>query len=476
MNESRYARDWRALYSDIRRDIYALTKACDFEPTWQQGEVLDIVQWESTQPVWKRKKRVTVKSGQGPGKSTVSVYVAGWRSLMGGVGTLTVVTAPTMTQLKDVFLGEARRQFQHAEPCLKKLIDIKSDRIVFAGKPNWAIRCRTATRPENFQGYHQKRMTFIVDEASGVDAGIIQQIQGTLTNDDSLLMLIGNPNTRSCKFYDTFNKQRHQYHTFTFNAEDSPIVDKGNIKRLEDEYGRDSDVFRVRVLGEFPEVDPDAVLNVDDLEACTVPKPYECINHNRTGRYPNQIGIDVARFGSDESTIYVRSGAAILAHKAFTKTDPSIVLAQAMELQKQFQWGDNECRYVLDADGMGQGVAHILHNNSKTVLEYHAGGPSYDPDFENVATHAWFQIRELSKQRLISMPNDNRLLQQLGSRKYEVKQKKGRSVSCIESKQKYKERMAKEGVDDAGSPDRADGFVMAFYEPEKAGVVRIGGR
>jgi ribosomal protein L35 len=57
----------------------------------------------------------------------------------------------------------------------------------------------------------------------------------------------------------------------TFNAEESPewIVNPQRNKDLEDLYGRDSDVYRIRVLGEFPHSDPNCVFSSEDLEKCT---------------------------------------------------------------------------------------------------------------------------------------------------------------------------------------------------------------
>jgi hypothetical protein len=464
---SRFEKLWAAMYADIRKSIFNLCKFHNFEPTWQQGDVLERVQWESRQPFHKRKKRIAVKSGQGPGKSTVSTYIAEWRTFQ-AVDAMTIVTAPTMTQLQDVFLGELRRQLKNADPILKRNIDIKSQKVTFGRRPNWMIRCRTAVRPENFQGYHDKYLTFIADDASGVDAGIIEQIQGTLTNEDSLFVAIGNPNTRSCKFYEFFTSQRHLWHTFTFNAEESPIVSRDNIQKLEDEYGRDSDVFRVRVLGEFPNMDPNCVVSMEDLEACTKNKPGPAASDkqflNAHGERARQIGIDFARYGSDESVIYRRSGGAVVEWEKFTKTDPSRVVMRAMEMQKRAGWKDDKCWYVVDAGGMGQGVVHMLHDADKQVLEFHNGGKSSDPQYYDKVTEAWFTFARMAKTRKLSIPKDNRLIHQLCSRQYRTDHQKGKTKLRLESKEDYVKRLVREGVNDAPSPDRADAIVMAFYE------------
>jgi hypothetical protein len=110
---------------------------------------------------------------------------------------------------------------------------------------------------------------------------------------------IGNPNLRDCAFFDCFNKDRELWHTFTMNAEDSEIVSKENIERIAEEFGRDSDVFRVRVLGEFPEQDPNTVMNPDDLEACS---NTDALKFSQTGNQ-KQFGLDLARFGSERGGV-----------------------------------------------------------------------------------------------------------------------------------------------------------------------------
>ncbi len=58
----------------------------------------------------------------------------------------------------------------------------------------WFATAKTATKPENMQGFHEDHMLIVVDEASGVADPIMEAILGTLTGDDNKLLLMGNPN------------------------------------------------------------------------------------------------------------------------------------------------------------------------------------------------------------------------------------------------------------------------------------------
>lgn len=456
---SRSSSELERLYRYVRKSPFNLCSLLNFEPTWQQREVLESVHQQTFYPPEYRKRRISVKSGQGPGKTTVSVIAGVWRALLGPKA-LTVVSAPTMRQCKDVWLTEARRLFEKAHPVLKRHIDITRSKVVVAGDPDWGVWTVTATKPENAQGYHQKYLTFIFDEASGVEEEIIQQAKGTLTNKNSLLLMIGNPNKRNCSFYKCFTSQRSMWECFTFNAEESPLVSKENIHLLEKEYGRDSDVFRVRVLGEFPYRDPDVILSEEDIVACTKTDIYKLAARTRTdlsGRTgpARQFGIDFARFGGDESVIYRRQGNVIAGEPIyFNHIEPSQVVLHAFEMQRKAGWSDSSTWYIPDAGGMGQGVMDMFYNKGKNILEFHTNGTAMDSQYYGKMTEAWFNLRHLFKSRLIHIPNDQRLIEQLCTRKYFADRKDGKIE--IESKKLY--------CKEHESPDRADALAMAFYD------------
>jgi len=452
-----FARHFKPFYEEISSNIFRFCQALNLTPTWQQAMLLKAVQ--------DGHRRIAVKSGQGPGKTTATAVIALWRTLQ-HVNALTIVTAPTMRQCKDVWLVEARRRMEKADPMLKKFVKITKTKIEIGGKPDWGIKLVTATREENAQGYHEEHMSVIGEEASGIPRELVTQFKGTLSNPDSLFVLVGNPNSRDCAFFDCFNSQRHMWHCITFNAEEAPaqIVDPQRNKDLEEEFGRDSDVYRIRVLGEFPFSDPNCVMSSEDLEKCAEEADkLRCSMLNRHadfgGGRARQFGIDFSRYGGDESCIYQRSGNAIAQWQRFSHTDPSDVCDVAFRMQMEHKWKNKDTLYVPDAGGMGQGIMHRFHKANKNVIEFHNGGTAIDSvQFANKITEAWFHMARLVKGRDCNIPNDNRLIQQLSTRRYYTN-RKGKLI--LETKDEYMKR----GYD---SPDRGDGCVLAFYDQEIA--------
>lgn len=441
-----------------------------FEYTWQQEGLFDIIQLESYLPVEKRLKRVAVRSGQGPGKTAASVIVALWRCIR-YEDALCIVTAPSMRQCKQ-WIDECARLLKTAHPVMQKMVKTYGTKVEINGSKIWGIRTATATRPENLQGIHEKRLTFIADEASGVAPGIIETIKGTLSNPDALFLMIGNPNTTSCAFYDCFTAHADQWHRLCFNAEDTArdyphLVSPSRNRQLEWEYGRDSDQYRIRVLGEFPHEDPNNVMGLRDLTICTKTNLLGCASITDMMRVNKAIGIDYARFGGDESVVARRAGLAIVDFRTFTKTEPALVTDFAYRLQHDSNWKNRECWYIPDAGGMGQGLMNSFYEAGKNVLEFHTTGRAHDSDmFADIYSEAWWNLRNLVREHIVRIPNDSRLLKQLSTRQYYT-DRKGKLK--VESKDEWRKRME---IDE--SPDRADAVVLAFYPHigEEARVVK----
>lgn len=271
-------------------------------------------------------------------------------------------------------------------------------------------------------------------------------------------------NTRSSYFFDTFNRLRDDWHCIHIDAEKTPISSWFGATRNADiarEFGIDSDVYRVRVKGDFPSVDPDSVMGSEELERCTGPdRLMAAIREGRSSGFRRAIGYDFARFGSDESVIAVRNGYALTSLESFAKVDPSRVIAKGFARQKELAWADRDVQHIFDAGGMGQGLAHIFYDAGKECLEFNFGGKPMDSAYGNLITEAYFLFAKMIRKKTVYIPNDPTLIRQLSNRKYMVNNK-GKIV--LEEKSVFKRRnQDEEGNGD--SPDRADACVMAFYD------------
>lgn len=441
-------------------DIYNFADACRFIPHTQQRWVLDAIMEGDGQKF----TGIAVKSGQGPGKTAVGALIALWRALR-VERSLTVYTAPSLRQIKDSAFAEITSHVTNMPGWLKKYFTVDTTRVSIAGDRHWGIQGMTSSTGPAVQGPHRPEgLTVIMEETSGITRDIFQTFEGTLSQDDSLMVCIGNPNTRDCIFFDMFQPGKKEYFKkFTFNCEDTAkwhpnILAKERNERLELDYGRHSDVYRVRVLGEFPLTDPNTIIPAHLLEACTstslIHKAMAVINPN-TGRINKQIGADFARFGGDENSTTSCYGNAAIDLWAKANVEPIEALEKGYEFQAMQGWGNNECTYVCDASGIGQGVMYNVTRSNRNLYEFHNGSTPFNrSSYKDKITEAWFSVREKLKMgEPIYIPNDRILIDQLVNRQYFMTKD---NLLIIESKDHYEAR-------GYNSPDRAESWIMAMY-------------
>lgn len=462
MSRSQAGSGFRKFYDYIRKDINNFVKALGIgDITFQQQELFDIAQ-EGTMK--RDSTLIAVRSGQGPGKTFASTILGLWRTCRHRNAKL-IVCAPSMHQAKDVWLSQAKKHIQNpkAHPYLREMFTFTNTGFGLCGykASEWGCMLKTATSAENMRGQHETNMDIIIEEASGVSDEIVNILRGTQSNRGGLFLMIGNPSQRSGSFFDAFHSEANRWNKLHWNAEDLEDMDLQwfNPQRNWDYaemHGRDSDYYRVNVLGEFPKSDPDTIISEQDLYRCLdVVKVGRLQNMLVDGRNPKQIGLDFARFGSDESVRMARMGNAIIDWDFKTKTEPIDVVRQAFLYQSRVRWSNEDCIYVPDSVGIGQGVMFAFREAGKRTHAFHPSKlPSDTKMFDDQITEAWFNVAEKIKKMSFHCPADKTLIRQLCSRRYSLTSK---GKLKVESKDDYKARGNE-------SPDRADALVMAMYD------------
>ena len=167
-------------------------------PEYQRNPVLfarEVLQFESDD--WQKRAlmdlaespKVAIKSGQGVGKTGLEAVALLWFLCCYPYPRI-VATAPTKQQLHDVLWSEASKWLSKS-PLLSAILKWTKTHIYMIGnETRWFAATRTATKPENMQGFHEDNMLFIVDEASGVADSIMEAILGTLSGENNKLLLL----------------------------------------------------------------------------------------------------------------------------------------------------------------------------------------------------------------------------------------------------------------------------------------------
>lgn len=407
-------------------------------------------------------KLTTVRSGHGVGKSTVEAWSVIWFMCTRPFPKIPC-TAPTQHQLFDILWAEVSKWLRNNPALARELVWTK-EKVYMKGYPEeWFAVARTASKPDALQGFHAEDLLFIIDEASGVDDVIFEPVLGALSTPGARLLMCGNPTQLSGFFYDSHNKNRANYATFHIDGRKSGRVPQDFVQTIINMYGEDSDVFRVRVAGDFPLQEDDIFIPLSLVEASImteyIPRPRPTLVH---------IGCDVARFGDDKTVIGYKVDEKVTLHKKrqgqdTMKTADDIILL-GEELTARYKLTD-PIPVKVDDGGVGGGVVDRLRQVKRNNPERFWWMEVYPVKFGERIRHKYYhdtttymmsvvkkllspydEETGLRKPVELILPNDDDLVAQLSGRKYGLTEV---SKIKIESKDAVKKR-------GQPSPDEAD--------------------
>ena len=431
-----------------------------FDPDrWQRESLIDLA----------GNSKVAIKSGQGVGKTGMEAVALLW-FLTCFPYPRVVATAPTKQQLHDVLWSEVAK-WQEQSPLLREILKWTKTHIYMIGyEKRWFAAARTATKSENMQGFHEKNMLFIVDEASGVSDPIMEAILGTLSGENNKLLLCGNPTRTSGTFFEAFHTDRAMYQCYTVSSIDSPRTNKQNIESLIRKYGADSNVVRVRVFGEFPKQEDDVFIMLSLIEHCGS-KIYELPEDK--GMPYIMFGVDVARFGDDETVIYrnTKGKLKLAVHRKGQDLMATVgdIVSQYKKVMREFPDYQGRIYVNIDDTGLGGGVTDRLKevkqeqqlhrlfivpiNAAEKIETDTKEGKEAAEYYNNLTTHMWAVLRELMERKQIEIEEEADTFAQLSVRKYFM-------ASNGKLELESKKEMKKRGV---SSPDRADAAALSVY-------------
>ena len=168
------------------------------------------------------------------------------------------------------------------------------------------------------------------------------------------------------------------------------------------------------------------------------------------------IGVDVARFGDDESVIFPRLGmdARSFPPLKFQGLDTVQLTGRVIECLRGFRNKGLECAGLfVDGGGVGGGVVDQLRNLSYNPIEVQfGGGPTDKTTYRFKSDEMWGCMRDSIATRLI-LPEDGELKDQLTQREY------GYTLTGNKIHLETKKDMKARGL---SSPDLADALALTF--------------
>jgi len=463
-------------------------------------EVLGFHPWESTAVSCAtqadilrsaaKDNRVAIRSGHKCGKSRICAALALWEFVC-WPGSRTVITAPTHRQIENIIWRELTSLYKNARRPIGGVLHKTPGKGLEHPKHQTQVIGFSTNEADRVSGISGKRVTYIVDEASGVDPAIFTAIEGNrAAGKASRLVMISNPTQPTGTFYDAFHAKARFYtrhHISSRQVAHARAKGKGRfpkgpgladidwVKEKEDEWGFDSDDLRVRCDGDFAKSGAQSIVSAANYDAAV--KRWSPGGARPWRKNRLEVAVDVAHFGDDTSAIVGRRGHYVYRPEGHNQLDgPQLALKVWNYVQSLTEHTDHSAvtkkpRVRVELVGVGASCFDTLrHDYSRwlDVVAYIPSASAEDPEKHiNLRAEVWFNARDRISVSPYEIPEHPRMRDETLAVHY-LYDKTNRYQA--ESKKNIKKRLKV-------SPDFGDAFVMCLWDPPQGfgRTVRIPG-
>lgn len=457
----------KQLASLSEQDRIDIAKAVEqyelLDPVVFANRILEMEPWSKQAEVMRaitKYDRVAVRSGHKIGKSACAAALALWWYHTRPRATV-VLTSTTDDQVGKILWAELTRLYQRAPAILGGEMH-ESHRAGLRHKDGRRIFGLASNKGEGMAGFSGEELLFIMDEASGIEDYIFDAIEGNRAGGARVIMF-GNPTQQSGRFYEAFHDDRGFWHCVHISSETTPNVTEGRIvvpglatreyvEEKKAEWGEASPLYQIRVAGNFPDRASDAVIDLILVENCSKkwrrPVPEDGIL---------EIGVDVARFGEDDTVITPRRGLFAGESLVLSHMDNVRVAGEVLRFARNLRAGSERPIVRVDGGGNGSGVVDILRQNRELqLIDANASQNAVSStEHSRLRDALWFNLRDWLKAGG-QVPHDRKLVQELAAPTYAF-DTKGRLK--VESKDDIRAKLRPQR-----SPDRADALALAVYQ------------
>lgn len=472
-------------------------------------------------------KCTAVQAAHGVGKTFIEACLALW-FLMTHRNSIVITTAPTERQVREILWSEINNLIVKSG-----LFIGGKDRLTgYAFGPRWfatgitTIAGNDEDSAVRFQGYHANHILVIVDEAVGIQPAIWEAIDGITSSKEAKILAVANPATPNCVFKEKIDSRT--WNVLKVSALNHPnvlqkkeiipgavsyewikdkikmwckeitndqlLITNDNIFEFGGKHYVPNNLFKWKVLGEFPEESTDTLIPRTAVQSavqrgkkCTESECNECMeseygeknssysihsNHSTHSTHSTNcfMSIDVARFGSDSSVIALNRDN-FITHYTFYNLDTAKLTGEAINLIKKYK----PAKVGVDCDGIGAGVYDNLNEalSSEVIdtelIEIHGGANAVsslsslgslsslsrkkDDEFMNLRAQIYWLLKEDIETLAIQPDEGNEIEIGLSSIKYFFNTK---GKIQIESKDDIRKRLGR-------SPDAEDAIAYVNF-------------
>ena len=425
---------WKTRPSVFVRDVLQA------EPTPYQAEILDAVL---------KYRRVAVRSPHGGGKTSVAAWLVLWAVANFEFDFKVITTASAWRQLARFTWPEIHKWYRQAR---WQLVGKKPELLALSIKADGGEAFAVASdKADLIEGAHATKLLYVLDESKAIPDAIWDAIEGAFAIGDCYALAISTPGNRSGRFYEIHRRARGFEDWWTRHIRlDEAIaarrVSPEWVAARKRQWGEDSPVYQARVLGEFPIQSDDALISLAWIEAARE-RELQPIDDP-------VAGLDVARFGSDDSALLIRQGACVLSIEVWAGHDTMITTGKVKAAGVSVN---------VDIIGVGSGVYDRLREQNHPCQPVNVGEAASDGEhFANLRTEIYWHLRERFQNgeidlTRISRSHYDRLSGELTAMKFKYT---SAGKIALEAKDDMKKRLGY-------SPDLADALALAFFQKKR---------
>jgi hypothetical protein len=289
---------------------------------------------------------------------------------------------------------------------------------------------------EGIHDQHESPAALLIDEAKTVADDVLDTLSRCHT---SYRLFMSSTGQASGGFFEINTSKAHLWRTFRIPSDLCPHVSKGEIEA--DRQNLKDSVWRIKHGAEWLYDQGDSMISLEDVRAVIDRPP--AIVHGKTSAFCDFAG------AGDESVLALCVGNDTRIADAWRHKDTMhsvgkfISWFRRLGLQGWMIGGD---------EGYGHQLMDRMAELDFHLLRYNNGSPANRSEiYANLSAEWWSTVGQLIERRMIRIPNDEKLIAQLTSRR-KLYDSRGRE------KLESKADLASRGVE---SPDRADALIGA---------------
>jgi phage terminase large subunit len=403
---------------------------------------------------------MAMRACTGPGKTAVLAWL-GWNFLLTRPHPSVGATSITGENLKTGLWTELGRWYAKSE-ILPLLFTKTKSTIFFNEHPQtWKLEARSWAKdadPEQIgntlAGLHADCVMWLLDETGNYPDAVLPACEAIFSGSpkEAHIVQAGNPSKRSGPLYHAVMDRTQRWRVITITADPdnpkrTPRVSVEHARRQIELWGRENPWVKVKIFGEFPDSDFNALISPAEVEAAQ--RRY--YRAHEIGNAAKVLGVDVARYGNAASAICPRQGIQCFPIKKYRGLNSTQGAGIVTRVWSEF--GAHAC-FVDGTGGFGAGWVDQLQALGRAPVGIHFAGQAINNQrYANKRAEMAFEAVEWIK-RGGALPESLELAAVLTQTTYTIQKDR----LLLEPKDDIEARLGY-------SLDEFDSFILTFAHP-----------